>query len=125
MKFAFPDEGAFKRFGKPLQKHCPSLYRDGNVVICGKVKSNVTINFFTLSPVTVPPSSRLRLISSRRRALATTAAFGSPTATPKALMWCSWMILCVPPALVSPLLYSLSPDTRFAGSDGRYVDKLR
>jgi hypothetical protein len=37
MKFAFPDEGAFKRFGKPLQTHCPSLYRDGNVVICGKV----------------------------------------------------------------------------------------
>jgi hypothetical protein len=39
MKFAFPDEGAFKRFGKPLQAHCPSLYRDGNVVICGKVGS--------------------------------------------------------------------------------------
>lgn len=37
MKFAFPDEGAFKRFGKPLQTHCPTLYRDGNVVICGKV----------------------------------------------------------------------------------------
>lgn len=26
MKFAFPDEGAFKRFGKPLQTHCPQLY---------------------------------------------------------------------------------------------------
>ncbi len=25
MKFAFPDEGAFKRFGKPLQTHCPQL----------------------------------------------------------------------------------------------------
>jgi hypothetical protein len=47
MKFAFPDEGAFKRFGKPLQKYCPSLYRDGNVVICGKVKNSMTINLFS------------------------------------------------------------------------------
>ena len=56
MKFAFPDEGAFKRFGKPLQKYCPRLYRDGNVVICGKVKSNITINLFCrMSPCRLCP----------------------------------------------------------------------
>jgi hypothetical protein len=47
MKFAFPDEGAFKRFGKPLQTHCPTLYRDGNVVICGKVSCCAIIAFRT------------------------------------------------------------------------------
>jgi hypothetical protein len=56
MKFAFPDEGAFKRFGKPLQKYCPSLYRDGNVVICGKVKNSMTINLFCrMSPCRLRP----------------------------------------------------------------------
>jgi hypothetical protein len=56
MKFAFPDEGAFKRFGKPLQKYCPSLYRDGNVVICGKVKISSAINFFChVSPCRLDP----------------------------------------------------------------------
>jgi len=38
MKFAFPDEGAFKRFGKLLELKCPQLYHGGNVVICGKVR---------------------------------------------------------------------------------------
>jgi hypothetical protein len=72
MKFAFPDEGAFKRFGKPLQAHCPSLYRDGNVVICGKVASDSIV-------VLVHLCARLsshRLMSFRRPALATIGAFG-------------------------------------------------
>ena len=61
MKFAFPDEGAFKRFGKLLEAKCPLLYHGGNVVICGKVRC------LSHTPAPSPPPPHARAADARGR----------------------------------------------------------